>query len=118
MYFVSKPAVVHKQLIPEKNIIKMYRNTQFKFIVITLVFTRPETLSISPRKADTKELFPAPTVPTTATNCPDEICKLIFDNVGFSVGSPQVNVPFSITRGSSINNKYIIMNQKMIQFFF
>lgn len=72
---------------------------------LTLVLTLPEVLSISPRKADTKELFPEPTVPTTATNCPDEIRKFIFDNVGISVGSPHVNVPFSITSGSSVNHK-------------
>lgn len=67
------------------------------------MLTLPAILSISPRKADTKELFPAPTVPTIATNCPDEIRKFIFDNVGVSVGSPQENLPFSITIGSSEN---------------
>jgi len=65
------------------------------------VFALPETFSSSPRKADTKELFP--TVPTTTTSCLDETRKFMFDNVGASVGSPQVNVPFSITRGSSTN---------------
>ncbi|KAE9544997.1 hypothetical protein AGLY_000540, partial [Aphis glycines] len=55
------------------------------------VLTLPETFSISPRKADTKELFPEPTVPTTATNCPDETRKFMFDNVGGSVGSPQIH---------------------------
>jgi len=69
------------------------------------VFALPETFSSSPRKADTNELFPEPTVPTTATSCPDETRKFMFDNVGASVGSPQVNVPFSIIRGSSTNQK-------------
>jgi len=77
-----------------------------------LVLTLPETFSISPRKADTKELFPEPTVPTTATNCPDETRKFMFDKVGGSVSSPQVNVPFSITRGSSKNqNKLYNFNK-------
>jgi len=71
------------------------------------VLALPETFSISPRKADTKELFPEPTVPTTATKFPVETRKLMFDNVGASVGSPQVNAPFSITRASSTNQYYI-----------
>jgi len=70
---------------------------------LTLVLALPEIFSISPRKADTKELFPEPTVPTTATNFPVEIRKLMFDKVGASFRSPQVNAPFSITRGSSTN---------------
>lgn len=70
-------------------------------MLLTLVLTLPETLSISPRKADTKELFPEPTVPTTATNWLDVILKLMFFNIGASADSSQVNVPFSITRGSS-----------------
>lgn len=32
----------------------------------------------------------------------------MFDNVGGSVGSPQVNVPFSTTRGSSKNQNKLI----------
>jgi len=67
------------------------------------VLALPESFSISPRKADTKELFPEPTVPTTATNCPNETRKLMFNNVGATVRSLQVNEAFSITRQSSKN---------------
>jgi len=79
------------------------------------VFALPETFSSSPKKADTKELLPEPTVPTTATSCPDETRKFMLDNVGASVSSPQVNVPFSITRGSSKKKKKIISKITVIR---
>lgn len=45
----------------------------------------------------------------------------MFDNVGVSVGSPQVNEPFSITRGSSKNNfkkiRCLVLNRFKKQFY-
>jgi hypothetical protein len=64
------------------------------------VLTLPVILSISPKKADTSELFPEPTVPTTATREPCLKLRLMLRRIaGSSV--PHENVPFSITRGYS-----------------
>jgi len=92
------------KLIPKKKYIITPHNTNIILNTPTLVLALPDTLSISPSKEDSKELFSEPTVPTTATNCPDKIRKFMLDNVGASVGFPQVNVPFSITIGSSTHN--------------
>lgn len=75
-----------------------------KFGILTLELTRPLILSISPRRAESNELFPEPTVPTTATRLPLFTVKFMFFNVGGSSG-PQANVPFSMVRGASAPRK-------------
>jgi hypothetical protein len=76
------------------------------------VLTLPVILSISPKKADTSELFPEPTVPTTATREPCLKLRLMLRRIaGSSV--PHENVPFSITRGSpEIIRFYHFLNDK------
>jgi len=68
--------------------------------IFTLVLTLPVTLSISPRKADMRDDFPAPTVPTTATKLPCLHLMLIDFKMGLSSG-PHEKVPFSMTMGSA-----------------
>jgi len=76
------------------------------------VLTLPVILSISPKKADTSELFPEPTVPTTATREPWWKLRLMLRKTGSS-SVPHENVPFSITRGSSeIIRFYHFINDK------
>lgn len=78
-----------------------------QFSYQTFVLTLPVILSISPKNADTSELFPEPTVPTTATREPCLKLRLMFFRITCSL-APHENVPFSITRGSSeINNKIL-----------
>jgi hypothetical protein len=63
-------------------------------------------LSISPKKADISELFPEPTVPTTATREPCLKLRLMLRRITCS-SAPHENVPFSITRGfSEIKNRF------------
>jgi len=56
------------------------------------------SLFISPRSAEIRELFPEPTEPTTAANCPGFMCRFIPFNVGAS-STPQEKDPFSIVNG-------------------
>jgi hypothetical protein len=63
-------------------------------------------LSISPKKAETSELFPEPTDPTTATREPCLKLRLMLRRTTCS-SDPHENVPFSIRRGfSEINNRF------------
>ena len=76
------------------------------------MLTLPVILSISPKKADTRELFPEPTVPTTATREPCWKLRLMLRKTGSS-SVPHENVPFSITRGfSEIIRFYHFLNDK------
>lgn len=63
------------------------------------LFTRPDTLSISPRNAEMMELLPAPTVPTMAINEFLLAFKLILCKTGSSL--PHEKVPFSIDNDES-----------------
>ena len=56
------------------------------------MFTLPETLSISPRIADSSEDFPEPTGPMTAVRDPSGTFNVIFRK---TTSLSQVNVPFS-----------------------
>lgn len=75
----------------------------------TLILARPFNAFISPKKTDIKELFPAPTAPTTDTIEPSFILIFILVNVGGSaVSVVHENVPFSITNASSPKKKKVI----------
>ena len=43
----------------------------------TLITARPDSFSISPRRADMRELLPVPTGPTTAKSLPSGTLKLM-----------------------------------------
>ena len=68
---------------------------------LTLTFTDPLTLCMSPRIADKREDFPDPTCPTIATSFFFLICKEIFLRVGAS-SLVHWNVPDSTTIGALI----------------
>lgn len=51
---------------------------------------------MSPSKADSRELLPEPTPPTTATSEPLGMCRFIFFSTGSESWSPHVKKPFSI----------------------
>lgn len=81
-------------------------------IIITWVFTYPDTLYISPKKAEIRELFPAPTDPTTATKEPLFIFKVKLSNVLGPSLLVQEKVAFSITSGSTMKKEVNILGTK------
>lgn len=68
--------------------------------VLTFVFTDPDTLYISPKNADRRELFPDPTEPTTATRLPELIFTLISCKIREPSGPFHEKAPFSIESGA------------------
>ena len=68
-----------------------------------VVLTRPVIFSISPNNAEISEDLPAPTCPTTATNDPGLMFRLMFLRVGGSSGDHE-NEPFSTSIGFTVKN--------------
>ena len=63
---------------------------------LTLTVTVPDTLSISPSRAERSEDFPDPTTPTTATSDPSSTSRLMLK---------QGNGPYHIIAGHEIKNE-------------
>lgn len=67
------------------------------------MLTVPDNLFSSPRTADSKDDFPAPTRPTIATSEPGSTLRLISDKTAVSVELSQEKDAFSIAIAASVD---------------
>jgi hypothetical protein len=105
----SCPIVLFCFVFFKKQSLNFMNDSCIQFSYQTFVLTLPVILSISPRNADTSELFPEPTVPTTATREPCLKLRLMLCRITCS-SAPHENVPFSIIRGfSEIKNNILLL---------